>query len=105
MARETIRSLLLIDGDAGQRRLVSAIAARAGWRTTVAESDEGAFAALRAAHANTIEAILIDQHDEAPTLVAELRSTHPDKAVYVLATMEDLAIAVEAMRAGATDYL
>jgi DNA-binding NtrC family response regulator len=105
MPRETIRSLLLIDEDAGQRRLVSAIAARAGWRTVVAESEASALASLRAAHANTIEAILIDQRDDTPALVAQLRTAHPDKAVYVLTTMEVLAVAVEALRAGATDYL
>ncbi len=105
MPRETIRSLLLIDEDAGQRRLVSAIAARAGWRTVVAESEASALASLRAAHANTIEAVLIDQRDDTPTLVTLLRTAHPDKAVYVLTAMDGLAVAVEAMRAGATDYL
>jgi len=105
MARETVRSLLLIDEDAGQRRLVSAIAARAGWRTVVASSGAAAFDSLRAPHASTIEAILIDQRDDTPALVAELRAAHPDKAVHVLTPLEGLAIAIEAMRAGATDYL
>jgi len=107
MPRETIRSLLLIDEDAGQRRLVSAIAARGGWRTAVADSEAGALAVLRAAHANTIEAILIDQREDqdSAALVGRLRASHPDKAVYILTALEDLAVAVEAMRAGATDYL
>ena len=105
MARETIRSLLLIDEDAGQRRLVSAIAARAGWRTMVADSGVAALESLRTPHASTIEAILIDQRDGTPALVADLRAAHPDKAVHILTTLEGLAVAIEAMRAGATDYL
>ncbi len=105
MPRETIRSLLLINDDAGQRRLVSAIAARAGWRTVVADSGDAAIASLAAPHARTIEVILIDQADDTPTLVAALRAAHPDKAVHVLTTLDGLAVAIEAMRAGATDYL
>ena len=105
MPRETIRSLLLINEDAGQRRLVSAIAARAGWRTVVADSGDAAMESLAAPHARTIEVILIDQQEETPVLVAALRATHPDKAVHVLTALDGLAIAIEAMRAGATDYL
>jgi DNA-binding NtrC family response regulator len=106
MPRETIRSLLLIDDDAGQRRLVSAIAARAGWRTVVADSGTAASKILAAPQSNTIEAILIDQESShTPALVADLRAAHPDKAVHVLTTLEGLAIAIEAMRHGATDYL
>ena len=89
MPRETIRSLLLIDDDAGQRRLVSAIAARAGWRTVVADSGVTASTLLSAPAASTIEAILIDQQSaDTPALVADLRAAHPDKAVHVLTTLD-----------------
>jgi DNA-binding NtrC family response regulator len=105
MPRETIRSLLLIDGDAGQRRLVSAIAARAGWRTVVADSGAAALKTLKSPQGGSIEAVLIDQQDDTPALVADLRAAHADKAVHVLTSLDGLAIAIEAMRAGATDYL
>jgi DNA-binding NtrC family response regulator len=105
MPRETIRSLLLIDEDAGQRRLVSAIAARAGWRTVVADSGLAALKTLKSPQGGTIEAVLIDQREDTPATVSELRATHPDKAVHVLTTLDGLAVAVEAMRQGATDYL
>ena len=36
MRDDTIRSLLLVDADPGERRLVSAIAARAGWSVVCA---------------------------------------------------------------------
>jgi hypothetical protein len=42
MADERTRSLLLIDADADERRLVSAIAARAGWSVVGAADDENA---------------------------------------------------------------
>lgn len=106
MPRETIRSLLLIDGDAGQRRLVSAIAARAGWRTLVADSAADARKRLAGAPRHGVAAILIDQAGpEMPALVAELTASHADVPVHVLATIDNLAPAIEAMRAGASDYL
>ena len=107
MARETIRSLLLIGEEPGQRRLVTAVAARAGWRTAVAGNGDAALAQLRGAGGATVEAVLIDQAqcDGAPALVERLRDDHPAKAVYTLATLDTLGVAIEAMRAGATDYL
>jgi len=46
MARETIRTLLVIAGDSAQRRLVSAIAARAGWRSTIVDKVDAMWSAL-----------------------------------------------------------
>jgi DNA-binding NtrC family response regulator len=107
MARETIRSLLLIDEDAAQRRLVAAIAARAGWRTVVADTAQDPLGPLSGPQASTIEAVLIDHSgcEDTPALVSTLRERHPDKAVHVLTSLEGLAVAIEAMRRGATDYL
>lgn len=107
MARETIRSLLLIGDEPGQRRLVTAIAARAGWRTAVAADGEATLQHLSGQGGGTVEAVLIDQQqiDDSPALVARLRAAHPDKTVYTLATLDALAVAIEAMRNGATDYL
>ncbi len=107
MPRETIRSLLLIGDEPGQRRLVTAIAARAGWRTVVAADGDTALVQLSGQGGNTIEALLIDQQqiDGSPALVATLRRHHSGKTVYTLTTLDALALAIEAMRAGATDYL
>ena len=74
MPRETIRSLLLIDEDAAQRRLVSAIAARAGWRTIVADVGPDSLGSLSTPHGSTIEAILIDQRDDTPAMATTRRS-------------------------------
>ena len=50
MADEKIRSLLLIDADAAERRMVSATASRSGWTVINAPSVEGAIEVLRGAH-------------------------------------------------------
>ncbi|WP_419827992.1 sigma-54-dependent transcriptional regulator [Sphingomonas sp.] len=107
MARETIRSLLLVGEEPGLRRLVTAIAARAGWRTAGAEPGGDPLDALRAPGGATIEAVLIDQQaiGRSPALVEAIRAAHPEKAVYTLTTLDGIGLAIEAMRAGATDYL
>ena len=107
MPRDTIRSLLLIGDEPGQRRLVTAIAARGGWRTAVAADASGGCAQIAAAGANPIDAVLIDQETvaDSPALVADLRARHPALALHTLTTLDGLAVAIEAMRAGATDYL
>ena len=107
MARETIRSLLLVGDDAGQRRLVTAIAARAGWRTAFASTADDATVQLAAGQDTVIDAVLIDQQatDGSPALVAQLRAAAPQRALYTATTLDGLAVAIEAMRMGATDYL
>jgi len=108
MPRETIRTLLLVDGDSGERRLVSAVAARAGWRTLLADTPEDAEALLEGAPATaSVEALIVDDGatDDLIDCARKLRAAHPEKAIYILSALEGLAAAVEAMRAGATDYL
>jgi DNA-binding NtrC family response regulator len=107
MARETIRTLLVIAGDSAQRRLVSAIAARAGWRSTIVDKVDDATELLNGPQSATIEALLVDLDliNDPVVFVADMRCNHPDKAIHVLTALDALAVAVEAMRAGATDYL
>ncbi|HEY0271499.1 MAG TPA: sigma-54 dependent transcriptional regulator [Sphingomonas sp.] len=107
MARETIRTLLVIAGDSAQRRLVSAVAARAGWRSTIVDRVADARDLLDGPQGATIEALLVDL-DLIPDpigFVTDIRHGHPDKALHVITALDALGIAVEAMRAGATDYL
>ncbi|MFS0738725.1 sigma-54 dependent transcriptional regulator [Sphingomonas sp. 1P06PA] len=105
MPRDATRTLLLIDDEPAQARLVSAIAARAGWRTRRA-ADRGAIAGLLADGA--VDAILIDSWQPAPdaaALVTELRGQHPDLPILLLTASSSVGNAVAAMRAGATDFL
>ena len=46
MTRDGIPMLMLIDDEPAQRRLVSALASRAGWRTIFAQDGETAIAML-----------------------------------------------------------
>lgn len=100
--------LMLIDDEPAQRRLVSALAARAGWRTIVADSAETAIAMLGTPDGMRLDAVLLDHwspHEDVPALVRELHVRRPRLPVLILTADDDVGVAVEAMRAGASDYL
>lgn len=99
---------MLIDNEPAQCRLVSALAAKAGWRTVFAHDSETAIATLGTQEGMMLDAIILDQWvpgDEAAELIAELKSRRPALPILMLTASTSPLLAVEAMRAGATDYL
>jgi len=102
------RIVMLIDDEPAQSRLITAIAARYGWRTIVASDAETAIAMLGTREGMQLSAILLDQWvpgDDACALIAELKSRRPALPILMLTTSASPLLAVEAMRAGASDYL
>ena len=102
------RLVMLIDDEPAQSRLISAIAARDGWRTLVAPDAETAIATLGTREGMQLCAILLDQWvpgDDACALIAELKQRRPALPILMLTTSASPVLAVEAMRAGASDYL
>ena len=105
MREEVLRSLLLVDADPGERRVVSATASRAGWSVVSADSAEMAATLLQGPHGREVRAALMSSwnSDLGPSLIAAMRAVRPDLAVIVLADGGSVALAVDAMRAGAPD--
>ena len=102
------RLLMLIDDEPAQSRLIAALASREGWRTLVVKDSETAIATLGTRQGMQLNAIILDQWvpgEEACSLIAELRSRRPALPILMLTTSASPLLAVEAMRAGATDYL
>ncbi len=102
------RLLMLIDDEPAQSRLITALAAREGWRTLVVRDSETAIATLGTRQGMALNAIILDQWvpgDDACSLIAELRSRRPALPILMLTTSASPLLAVEAMRAGATDYM
>lgn len=102
------RLLLLIDDEPAQCRLISALASREGWRTIIARDSESAIATLGTRQGMQLGAIILDQWvpgDDACALIAELKARRPALPILMLTTSASPLLAVEAMRAGATDYL
>ncbi|MBS0482195.1 MAG: sigma-54-dependent Fis family transcriptional regulator [Proteobacteria bacterium] len=102
------RTLMLIDDEPAQSRLITALAGREGWRTLVVRDSETAIATLGTRQGMQLHAIVLDQWvsgDEACELIAELKARRPALPILMLTTSTSPLLAVEAMRAGATDYL
>lgn len=102
------RLLMLIDDEPAQCRLISALASREGWRTIIARDSESAIATLGTRQGMQLGAIILDQWvpgDDACSLIAELKARRPALPILMLTTSSSPLLAVEAMRAGATDYL
>jgi DNA-binding NtrC family response regulator len=108
MAELEQRTLMLIDDEPAQCRLITALAAREGWRTLVVKDSETAIATLGTRQGMQLSAIILDQWvpgDDACSLITELKSRRPALPILMLTTSASPLLAVEAMRAGATDYL
>ena len=107
MREEPKRSLLLIDASADERRLISAIAARAAWSAVGAADEETAVALLQGPHGREVQAALLGSWspEQGPRLIAALHAHRADLPVIVLSHGDGVADAVEAMRAGASDFL
>ena len=106
LAPNGTRMLMLVDDEPAQVRLVSAMAARAGWRTIAIDDNETAIATLGTRDGMMLDAILIDRWgDDVPDLISELRVRRPLLPILMLTATDSVAIAVEAMRAGASDFL
>lgn len=108
MAEFEDRLLMLIDDEPAQCRLIAALAAREGWRTLVVRDAETAIATLGTRQGMQLAAIILDQWvpgDDACALIAELKNRRPALPILMLTTSASPLLAVEAMRAGAADYL
>jgi DNA-binding NtrC family response regulator len=108
MSEDSTRLLMLIDDEPAQSRLITALAAREGWQVLVVGDAETAIATLGTRQGMQLSAIVLDQWvpgDDACALIEELKARRPAMPILMLTTSASPLLAVEAMRAGATDYL
>lgn len=107
MPNQAIRSLLLIDADAAERRRISAIASRAGWSVVGADGLQTAVALLRGPYGTDVKVALLGNWGggSAGEMIDGLRACHPGLPVLVLTEGDVLPKGAEALRAGASDFL
>jgi len=107
MREEPTRSLLLLDANPEERRLISAIAARSGWSVVGAADEEMALALLQGPHGREVQAVLLGSWDgeKGPQLIEAMRDERANLPVLVLSQSDTVSVAVDAMRAGASDFL
>ncbi len=108
MRPDPTRCLLLIDDEPAQRRLITAIGARAGWWVRGANDVDGARAMFADPQEPKFDAILVDHWlpgEEGAELIRQIRALKPELPLLVLTAQTSVNVAVEAMRAGASDFL
>ena len=109
MRADPNRCLLLIDDEPAQRRLVTAIGARAGWWVRGASDFDAAredARAIRRSPSSTRSCSITGfRARRAPRSSAESAPLRPDLPLLVLTAQNDVPVAVDAMRAGASDFL
>ncbi|MGP1282710.1 MAG: sigma-54-dependent transcriptional regulator [Parasphingopyxis sp.] len=108
MPEDRAKTLLLIDDEPAQGRLIAAIAARSGWRSLRAESGKDALLLLGSRDCEPVDAVLIDYwapSSDDVSLIEQVLELRPKLPVLVITAQSKVSIAVDAMRAGATDFL
>src|SRR5579875_992341 len=103
------QTILVVDDDPVQRRLLEAIITRELAASVVtAPGGQPALELIKGARGEEIHLVLLDlimPDMGGLEVLARLRPTHPDLPVIVLTAKGGIEAAVQAMRAGANDFL
>jgi DNA-binding NtrC family response regulator len=102
------QTILIVDDDPVQRRLLEAAITRSGMSAVTAPGGGPALDLVRGPRGEQIALMLLDllmPDMDGLEVLAKLRASHPDLPVIVLTAKGGIDSAVEAMRAGANDFL
>ncbi|EDL48914.1 sigma-54 dependent transcriptional regulator [Erythrobacter sp. SD-21] len=108
MATEEARLLMLVDDEPAQARVIASLATREGWRALTVDNCEDALQMLGSEEGQGIDTILLDGRvpgENACDFIGRIKAKRPEVAVLMLTASTSPLLAVEAMRAGANDYL
>jgi DNA-binding NtrC family response regulator len=102
------QTILIVDDDPVQRRLLEAAITRSGMAVVTAPGGQPALDLLNGPRGDHFSLMLLDlvmPDMDGLAVLARIRPTHPDLPVIVLTAKGGIDSAVEAMRAGANDFL
>jgi DNA-binding NtrC family response regulator len=102
------QTILIVDDDPVQRRLLETAISRSGMSAVTAPGGGPALDLVRGPRGDQIALMLLDllmPDMDGLEVLAKLRGSHPDLPVIVLTAKGGIDSAVEAMRAGANDFL
>jgi DNA-binding NtrC family response regulator len=102
------QTILIADDDPVQRRLLEAAITRGGMHVVTAPGGQAALDLLNGPRGDQISLLLLDlvmPDMDGFVVMGQLRVSHPELPVIVLTAKGGIDSAVEAMRAGASDFL
>src|SRR5580698_1239396 len=102
------QTILIVDDDPVQRRLLEAAITRTGMNVVTAPGGQPALDLINGPRGEQIMLMLLDlvmPDMDGLTVMEKMRALHPDLPVIVLTAKGGIDSAVEAMRAGASDFL
>lgn len=102
------QTILIVDDDPVQRRLLEAAITRSGMSVVTAPGGAPALELLGGPRGDQFTLVLLDlvmPDVDGLTVLSKLRASHPSLPVIVLTARGGIDSAVEAMRAGASDFL
>jgi DNA-binding NtrC family response regulator len=102
------QTILIVDDDPVQRRLLEAAITRSGMNVVTAPGGQPALDLLNGPRGDQVSLTLLDlvmPDMDGMAVMQKLRVSHPDLPVIVLTAKGGIDSAVDAMRAGASDFL
>jgi DNA-binding NtrC family response regulator len=102
------RTILIVDDEPVQRRIVESVVQTAGHMVETLGGGAEAISLLTSPAGKRIDAVILDlsmPHVSGLDVMRAVRPLRPGLPIIMLTSHSSLATAVEAMRAGATDYL
>jgi putative nucleotidyltransferase with HDIG domain len=97
--------ILVVDDEEAIREVISTLLEAQGYRCTVCSNGRLALDAFRKDSFDLVLSDIVMPEMDGLKLLAELRLEDPDVPVIMVTAMHDISIALEAIRAGAYDYI
>lgn len=102
-------NILLVEDDVAQaHQLQQMIQDKWKYKTTLVNNGQDAINLLTSKQGNDIDLVVLDltkQHADGLRLINEVKPVNPDLPIIVRTASDDIDLAVQAMKAGATDFL